>query len=126
MSSQWLVLLLVGSVAGLALMLSLRLLRVVTRLQQQVRNLQKKEEQGIPGRETASFSVSLGQAERRAEEAKVSLGGSTQADKYRYIASLADQGLDASGIAEALQMSAAEVEQLLRLARLRSQAQNVS
>ena len=127
MLNYWFALLAVAAVSAFALMLSLRLLLVVRKLQQQVRNLQKVNV-GQPGEAapSASFSVSLGQAERKAVETKVQFNGGTQADKYGYVASLAEQGLDTASIATAMQMSVVEVEQLLRLARLRPQKKMAS
>ncbi len=126
MTVYWFVLLAIGAIACFALMLSWRLLRVVRKLQQQVRNLQatevrKPSEQAAP----VSFSASLGQAERKAAETKIQFKGGSQADKYRYVASLADQGLNAAAIATAMQMSIPEVEQALSLARLRPKQQAV-
>ncbi len=116
-----------GSVGLLALLLCLRLLRTVRRLQKRVQHLEQHlAEQPLSEPQPASFSASLGQAERRVEATTVSLRGMSQGDKYRYVASLAQQGLDATGIAAALQMSPAEVEQLLALAQLRPQGQNLS
>ncbi len=63
-----------------------------------------------------NFSTSLDTAERQQPQP---FSRRNSAEKYRYVGSLAQQGLDAEGIAEALQMAPAEVEQLLQLAKLK-------
>ncbi len=122
----WFVLLAVAAIAAFSLMLSIRLLRVVRNLQEQVRILQnlppKVPDQAEPTA-PVSFSTSLSQAEQKVAESQIQFKGGSQADKYRYLASLAGQGLDSAAIAAALQMSPVEVEQLLSLARLRPQGQ---
>ena len=45
----------------------------------------------------------------------------SSAEKYRYVASLTAQGVSAAGIASALQLAPAEVEQLMKLSRLKNQ-----
>jgi len=114
-----------GALAALALLLCLWLLRVVERLQRRVQRLEQSiAGQQVSDRQPSSFSASLGLAERRAETARGSMRSMSQGERYGYIAALAEQGLDAAGIAAALQMSLPEVEQLLKLARLRPQGQN--
>jgi hypothetical protein len=66
-----------------------------------------------------SFSTSLDSAERDQLQTAQPAMPRNSAEKYRYVGSLAEQGLDAKGIAAALQMPTAEVEQLLRLAKLK-------
>ena len=119
MMVYWLILLTVAAVAAFALMLSVRLLTVVRKLQEQVRNLQNTQDETPAASTPVSFSTSLGQAERKAAETQVQFKGGLQSDKYSYVASMAGQGLDSTAIAATLQMSVVEVEQLLSLARLR-------
>lgn len=65
-----------------------------------------------------SFASRLNQVERQQGQTK-SFTAQTYTEKYRFVASLAAQGMDARGIAEALQMAPAEVEQLMQLAKLK-------
>lgn len=65
----------------------------------------------------AYFGEVLRQAEQQATVERPA-DGPSRSEKYRYVAALAEQGMDARGIARALQLGPAEVEQLLRLARL--------
>ena len=112
----------VGSTAVLALLLSLWLLKTVRQLKRELRQLQNSA--AAVQREPEpkiSFSTSLNRAERATIPA--SPRAIPQADRYHYVEALAGQGLDAEKIAAALQMAPAEVEQLLRLARLK---QNVA
>ena len=121
MADGQLLLLLVGSIAGLSLLLSLwqmgvskRLSRELTSLRQQL--LKQMEE----STDKPNFSNHLERIEREQQVVDVSR---IPTDKYQYVASLAEQGFDANGIAAALQMAPAEVEQLLKLAQLKRQAQ---
>lgn len=117
-------LLLVGSVAVLALLLtfwqmgvSRRLGRELISLRQQIEKIETTPEE-LPVK--PNFSSHLDRVER---EQKVVEVPRTSSEKYQYVASLAGQGFDANGIAAALQMAPAEVEQLLKLAQLRQQVQ---
>lgn len=114
-------LLLIGSIALLALLLGFRQLRVSGKLARELNQL-RQQLQAIAAeqKQSPSFSASLDQVER--EQKKVEVPRSS-AEKYRYVVSLADQGVDARGIAVALQMAPVEVEQLLHLARLKPQVQ---
>jgi len=119
MAAGQLPLLLIGSTALLALLLGFWQLRVsgrlgreLSELRQQLLKIEAKQKQN------PSFSTCLDQVER---EQKVVEIPRSSAEKYRYVASLADQGVDAKGIAAALQMAPVEVEQLLQLARLKQQ-----
>ena len=117
-------LIVIGTIACLALLLCTRLIMVTRSLQVELKDLrQKSDTEGRPSKEKVNFSESLNQVERKAIAAVESVG--SQADKYRYVASLANQGVDAAGIASVLQMSPAEVEQLMRLARLKKQVLDV-
>lgn len=114
----------ISSTAVLALLLSLWLLKTVRKLKRELRQLQNTATVQREPEPRASFSASLNRAERT-ERATVPAAPRVipQADRYQYIEALAAQGLDAGKIAAALQMAAAEVEQLLQLARLK---QNVA
>ena len=113
-------LLLIGGIALLSLFLGLRQQRTsrklgseLCQLQQQLSELKSGQEQKL------TFSNSLERVER--EQLKVDVPRSSS-EKYRYVASLADQGVDAKGIAAALQMAPGEVEQLLQLTKLKKKA----
>ncbi len=114
-------LLLIGAIALLALLLGLWQLGVSRKLRNELQSLQQQIQAQPQLKEKNAFSVSLDQAERQ----QSSLSGHTQnsTEKYRFVAALAKQGLDAKGIAEALQLAPAEVEQLLQLARLKPRQQ---
>ncbi len=120
MAAGQLPLLLIGSVALLALLLGFWQLRVSRKLGLELRKLQQRLDTEAQLEQKPSFSNRLDQVEReqRAEEVPRS-----SSEKYRYIASLADQGVDAKGIATALQMAPVEVEQLLQLSRIKQQVQ---
>jgi hypothetical protein len=68
----------------------------------------------------ADFSSHLDRVEREQRVVDVPRSSS---EKYQYAASLAAQGVDTEGIAAALKMAPAEVEQLLKLSQLRRQVQ---
>lgn len=109
----------VAVIAALALLLGFWQLRVTGKLRRELEGLRREltsrsAPSAIP---RADFSASLNQAERQQPAAGAGQRSSTE--KYRYVASLADQGMDAGGIAAALQLSTAEVKQLLQLARLK-------
>ncbi|MCW8859514.1 MAG: hypothetical protein OQK97_07415 [Deltaproteobacteria bacterium] len=115
-------LLLVGSIALLALLIgfwqgqiSRKLGHELDELRQQ---LSKKE---VMQEHKPSFSNSLDRVER--EQIKVEVPRSS-AEKYRYVAALANQGVDAKEIAAAMQMAPLEVEQLLQLAHLKQRVES--
>lgn len=112
-------LLLIGFIALLALLLGLWQLGVSKRLGRELRELrQKLLEVDIKLEQKPSFSNRLDRVEREQKAVEVPR---SSAEKYRYVASLADQGVDVKGIAVALQMAPVEVEQLLKLAQLKPQ-----
>ncbi|MEA3544549.1 MAG: hypothetical protein U9R69_04935 [Thermodesulfobacteriota bacterium] len=114
-------LLLIGSISLLALLLGLWQLRIVKKLTRELRELrQQLLEAEVKQKQKPSFSNHLDRVER---EQKTVEAPRSSSEKYRYIASLADQGMDAKGIAAALQMAPLEVEQLLQLTRLKRQVQ---
>lgn len=91
------------------------------RLAQQLELLQQQLAQK-PETESAkaAFSVHLSNAEKvqdKTEDKPVA-----QAERYRYAAALADQGHSAADIAKALNMAPTEVEQIMRLARIKRTA----
>lgn len=97
--------------AGWQLLISRKLKGEISRLEKQLQLLQATQEK------KASFATSLNRAER--EQPSLPSGVRKTPEKYHYVAALADQGLDVQGIAKALKLAPAEVEQLLQLARLR-------
>lgn len=117
-------LMIIGTIASLALLLCLRLLVVTRLLKGELKDLRQKiiTENNTP-EVKANFSESLTQVERKV--VPISENPGTSSDKYRYVVSLANQGVDAKGIAAALQMAPAEVEQLMQLTRLKKQALDV-
>ena len=115
-------LLFIGAVALLALLLGFWQLGVSRRLSREVSALRRQLDQTVVAPEKkANFSRDLDRVERQ-QQKRVDAPNSP-AEKYQYVASLANQGVDAKGIAAALQMAPAEVEQLLKLARLKRQTQ---
>ncbi len=113
-------LLVVTAIALLALFLSLWQLRLIKGLGCDLRAVKRelaKKNVATNVEPTPSFATNLDQVEREQQKA-VSLPRNTS-EKYRYVAALAEQGVDASGIATALHLAPAEVEQLLKLARLK-------
>jgi len=122
--AEQLPLLLAGGIALLALLLCCWQLQVVRGLRREIEELRSQLEE-VPANEPEarapiSFSTSLDSAEREQLRTPQSAMPRNTAEKYRYVGSLAQQGLDAKRIAAALQMPTAEVEQLLRLAKLKS------
>ncbi|OEU69460.1 MAG: hypothetical protein BA864_12610 [Desulfuromonadales bacterium C00003093] len=118
MVTEQLLLLIVGCLALLALLLGFRQLQVTGKLRRELnelRNLMDRRSVVAPVVK-GNFSTSLDTAERQQPQP---FSRRNSAEKYRYVGSLAQQGLDAEGIAEALQMAPAEVEQLLQLAKLK-------
>ncbi len=119
MAAEQLPLLLVGSVALLALLLGFWQLRISRKLGRELCELrQHLLDTGAKQQHKPSFSKSLDQVER---EQKTIEPPRSSSEKYRYVASLASQGVNAKGIAAALQMAPAEVEQLLQLVQLKQQ-----
>ncbi len=119
MAAEQLPLLFVGSIALLALLLGFWQLLVSRKLGRELRELrQQLLETGTKQEQKLSFSNSLDQVEREQKTIEVPRSSS---EKYRYVASLANQGVNAKGIAAALQMAPAEVEQLLQLVQLKQQ-----
>ncbi len=113
-------LLVVTTIAVLALLLSLWQLRLIKVLGCDLRAVQRElaEKNVVKNVEsTPSFATNLDQVER--EQQKTIPTPRSSSEKYRYVAALAGQGVDASGIATALHLAPAEVEQLLKLARLK-------
>jgi L-fucose isomerase-like protein len=121
MMSGQLSILLVGSIAFLALLLVLWQFNVSRRLGRELDVLrQELSQQSQQPEVNADFSSHLDRVEREQRVVEVPRSSS---EKYQYAASLADQGVDTEGIAAALKMAPAEVEQLLKLSQLRRQVQ---
>lgn len=117
-------LLLVGLLALLALLLGVWQLLAVRRLRRELSELRQQLGTFQPDSESsakANFSADLDRIERQRHVQVPNQQSS--AEKYRYVSSLAEQGLDAKGIAAALQLAPAEVEQLLQLAKLKHSVQ---
>ena len=112
-------LLIVGSIALLALLLGFRQVQVSRKLRCELHDL--RDQLTEVKEQKTSFPNSLARAERQQSLVVGSPRGSSE--KYRYVASLAGQGVDAKEIAAALQMAPAEVEQLMQLSRLKQQVQ---
>lgn len=114
--SVWITLL--GALALLALLLCLWQLRTLGRMQREIAALTLKvNENRAATTQEGSFSSHLVAAEK--VHFRNSAESRSGAEKYRYVAGLADQGIDAEGIAAALGMAATEVEQLIRLSQLK-------
>lgn len=124
MLSGQLSLLLVGCLALFALLLALWQLQGVRKLRREVSELRNQvvSNPTPDSKSPVNFSTSLDAVERQQLQETQATPPRNSAEKYRYIGSLSAQGLDAKGIAEALQLPIAEVEQLLRLAKLRPAA----
>lgn len=96
------------------------------RLERQLRALQEQLDSRHSATAAAqprqNFSAHLSSAEK----SQFPAAGKpvAQAEKYRYAAALAAQGHGVEGIATALQMAPAEVEQVMRLAHLHRPAQD--
>jgi len=121
MDMEQLYLLFIGSIALLALLIGFWQLRMSGKMRRELVQLHQELMEREPKQETKpSFSNSLDQVER---EQKIIAAPRNSSEKYRYVASMADQGIDAQGIAVALQMAPGEVEQLLKLAQLKHQTE---
>lgn len=121
MVMEQLYLLFIGSIALLALLIGFWQLRVSGKMGRELVQLRQELMEREPKRELKpNFSNSLNKVER---DQKIVAAPRSSSEKYRYIASLADQGIDAQGIAVALQMAPGEVEQLLKLAQLKRQTE---
>ena len=115
---------LIGGTALLTLLIGLWQGRILRRLGYEVCDLQKKllELEGWQEHKP-SFSNRLDQIEQARNNEDLPR---SRSEKYRYVASLANQGVDTKGIATALQMAPAEVEQLLQLLQLKQQVSGSS
>lgn len=117
--TQSLPLITVAVLALATLLLSLKLVLTTRALGKELERLRQQVDGAKEEEKTINFSQSLARVERAA--GPTGEGSGSGADKYRYVAALAGQGVDAEGIAAALQMAPAEVEQLMQLARLKKQ-----
>ncbi len=107
----------IGSIALLGLLLNLWQLGVVKKMDREIRQLKQQVVSNVvESSEKPSFSTSLNRVEQEQKEIPVPRSSS---EKYSYVASLASQGIDAQGMAKALQLAPAEVAQLMQLARLK-------
>ncbi len=115
---------LIGGTALLALLIGLWQGRMLRRLGCEVCDLRQKLAE-LEGRQEhkPSFSNRLDQVEQARNNGELPR---SRSEKYRYVASLATQGIDTKGIATALQMAPAEVEQLLQLSQLKQQVSGSS
>lgn len=119
MAVEQLSLLLVGTVALSALLLAIWQLKVARKLALELTELRQLLAAATVPKQKPSFSNQLDQVER---EQKVAPPPRSSSEKYRYAASLANQGVDPQGIAAALQLAPAEVEQLLQLVQIKQPA----
>jgi hypothetical protein len=123
MTGDQLQLLFVACLALFAVLLGFWQLQSSRKLRAELEMLKARlQEQPSAKAAPVSFSTSLDTIERQQLQAAQPRPPAKSVDKYSYVAALAEQGLDAKGIASALQLPRAEVEQLLRLARLRQPA----
>ncbi|MFO7578000.1 MAG: hypothetical protein R6W66_09770 [Pelovirga sp.] len=105
-----------------ALLQTLRGRRLERRLEALQEQLDKRQSDIAAAPPPRNFSAHLSSAEK----SQFPAAGKplAQAEKYRYAAALAAQGQGVEGIAAALQMAPAEVEQVMRLARLQRPSQD--
>lgn len=122
MISGQLPLLLIGSIALLGLLIGFWQMHISRKLGHELDELRQQlsETESVQEQKT-SFSNSLDRAEREQKTVEVPR---SSAEKYRYVAALANQGVAAKEIAVALQMAPIEVEQLLQLAQLKQQVES--
>lgn len=119
MSTGQLPLLLSGSIALLACLSGFWQLRISRKLGRELREVrQRLLEVEAQQEQKANFSESLNRVERKQKGVEIPR---SSAEKYRYVAALSRQGVNATGIAAALQMAPGEVAQLLQLAQLKQQ-----
>lgn len=120
-------------VAALALLALLAQRKTLRTLAQQVNDLTTTWQERPPAvPETGRFSAHLADVEKNQQqrqdklkekfEESSAVKPQLQTDKYRYAVALAAQGQNADSIAQALNMAATEVEQVLRLAQVKRQA----
>ena len=113
-------LLLIGGIALAALVLVLWQAWQIRRLRLELDEIRRQLEQPRPEKTAPTrFSTNLERAEKEQLQSSPPNIPRNPTEKYRYISSLAEQGMAAEGIAAALQMPRAEVEQLLQLAKLK-------
>lgn len=108
-----------GCFSLLLLLLVLWQMSLTRRLRQELGALKEQGQQSSQRPAAQRFAADLARQEKSWPIG--SQQGSRQTDKYRYIVALEKQGLSAAAIAEALQLSTREVEQLLKLARISRQ-----
>ena len=94
-----------------------RLLRVLRRELSDLRRQGESPEPPLAAPDSFATHLSRSEKQQGAHRPQAAIG----ADKYRYVASLAQQGMAAPEIATALELAPQEVEQLLKLSRLKRQ-----
>ncbi|SHJ80746.1 hypothetical protein SAMN02745165_03229 [Malonomonas rubra DSM 5091] len=116
--------LLLFALVGFCLLLSFYQLLGNRKLKRRVAALEQQLAAEVSAEEApaANFSASLDAVERQQLQSNQPAAPVKSTDKYSYVGALAEQGLDAKGISEALQMPVAEVEQLMQLAKLKRAA----
>jgi hypothetical protein len=124
MVDEQLLLSIVGCLALLALFAGFWQGLMIRKLRREVRELRMQVVEATEAETAgaANFSTSLDEIERQQLQTVASSVPRNSAEKYRYVGSLADQGVDADGIAKALQMPIAEVQQLMQLAKIKQAA----
>jgi hypothetical protein len=125
MLGDQLILLSLLGLVGICLLISLSQLLSQRKLRHRIDSLEQqlnaaKAEKDV---QAVNFSASLDAIERQQLQSNEPAPPVKTTDKYGYVGALAEQGLDAKGISEALQMPVAEVKQLLQLAKLKRSAQ---
>lgn len=105
---------------ALALLLVIRQAKAMRVLRRELSDLRRPPQ---PAEATAGAADSFASHLSRSEKQQGALRpqAASGADRYRYVASLAEQGMAADEIAAALELAPQEVEQLLKLSRLKRQ-----
>lgn len=93
-------------------------------LQGRLQEAEKKVETSAE-KETTGFASTLQAVEQQAS-VTIRPGSGSATEKYRYVSALAEQGMDAGQIAQALHIAPAEAEQAIRLAAIARSSSKVS
>ena len=119
MAAGQLPLILIAAIALLALLIGFWQLHISRKLSRELGEVrQRLLKVEVQREQKPNFSESLNRVEHKQKGVEIPRSST---EKYRYVAALANQGVDAKGLAAALQMAPVEVEQLLQLAQLQQQ-----